>query len=433
MNEYAAHPSASPRRRPGSPHRRTLAAAVVVAAVAVAAGVLVPPANASTRPDGAPSATATAGPTTGPTAGSAAEETVTAESAAPSADVSAAARPDTVQQRLERLVREDGVPGVLAAVKGRDGRTRNHTAGVGDLATRAKVPVDGQVRIGSNTKTFTAVVVLQLVGEGKVALDAPVDTYLPGLVRGDGIDGRNITVRQLLQHTSGLPEYVDREAALGDKDRYVEPRDLLDRALAGKAHFAPGTKWEYNNTNYLLAGLIIQKVTGRPVGEEINRRVVERIGLRHTYFPVPGDRTIREPHPKGYARATEGGPLRDYTELDPSWGWAAGAMVSTTGDLNRFFTALLGGRVLAPAQLAEMRTTVPAPEIGPGIGYGLGLTSTPLSCGGLAWGHGGTIPGYRTGGGVTDDGRAVSIAVTVLPTREIDEHVEALVDSALCR
>ncbi|MFD5915430.1 serine hydrolase domain-containing protein [Kitasatospora sp. NPDC058201] len=402
MNEHAAHRSSSLRQRPGG--RRRTAAAVAVAVAAVTAGALVQPAFATS-----PSPTATP------------------------ENVTAAARPDTVQKGLDRLVREDGVPGVLAAVKGRDGRTRNYTAGVGDLATRTKVPVDGQVRIGSNTKTFTAVVVLQLVGEGKVELDAFVDTYLPGLVRGDGLDGRNITVRQLLQHTSGLPEYVDRDFALSHKDYYSEPRELLDRALAQKAHFAPGTKWEYNNTNYLLAGLIIQKITGRPLGEEINRRVVDRLGLRHTYFPAPGDRTIHEPHPKGYARATEDGPLRDYTELDPSWGWAAGAMVSTPGDLNRFFSGLIGGRLLKPELLAQMRTTVPAPEVGAGVGYGLGLISTPLSCGGVAWGHGGTIPGYRTGGGVTEDGRAVSIAVTVLPTHVVDQHADALVDSALCR
>ncbi|MYR56989.1 serine hydrolase, partial [Streptomyces sp. SID625] len=286
----------------------------------------------------------------------------------------------TVRQRLDALVQKDGVPAALATVKGRDGRTRTYTAGVGDAATRSRVPADGQVRIGSNTKTFTAVVVLQLVAEGKVGLDTSVDTYLPGLVRGDGIDGRNITVRQLLQHTSGLPDYVDHEVILNDPKRYFEPRELLDAALAHKARFAPGTQWEYSNTNYLLAGMIIQKVTGRPLGEEVTRRVIDRIGLRHTYFPVPGDMTIHEAHPKGYERAADGS-LRDYTELDPSWGWAAGAIVSTNTDVTRFYGALLGGRLLPAAQLAQMRATVPADVVGPGVRYGLGLLSRPLSCG----------------------------------------------------
>ncbi len=131
-----------------------------------------------------------------------------------------AAGPDTVQRALNTLVRDGGTPAALAGVKGPGGRDRTYTAGTGDLATGAPVPVDGQVRIGSNTKTFVAVVVLQLVAERKVSLDAFVDTYLPGLVRGKGIDGRRITVRHLLQQTSGLPEYTSR---LGDDVRYYAP------------------------------------------------------------------------------------------------------------------------------------------------------------------------------------------------------------------
>ncbi|MEU7023865.1 serine hydrolase domain-containing protein [Streptomyces sp. NPDC046203] len=347
-----------------------------------------------------------------------------------------AAKPDPVQNSLNALVADDGIPAALASVTDREGRTRTYTAGVGDLKTGAKVPRDGQVRAGSNTKPFTAVVVLQLVAEKKVALDAPVDTYLPGLLRGEGIDGRHITVRQLLQHTSGLPEYMDAPVFAdfpAVRYRYFEPRDLLDGALEQKAHFVPGAKWEYSNTNYLVAGLIIQKVTGRPVGEEIGRRIIDRIGLRHTYFPAPGETTVHEPHPKGYEREEDDGPLVDYTTMDMSMGWAAGALVSTNSDLNRFFAALLGGELLPPAQLAQMRTTVPAEGRGPGVRYGLGLTSTPLSCGGVYWGHGGTALGYRTRGGVTEDGRAAGIAVTTAPTGAASQRVEAAVDTALCR
>ncbi|MFE9634662.1 serine hydrolase domain-containing protein [Streptomyces sp. NPDC006463] len=343
----------------------------------------------------------------------------------------AAARPDTVQQGLNALVHTDGLPAALASVKDRDGHVRTYTAGVGDLATGSKVPIDGQVRIGSSTKTFTAVVVLQLVGEGKIGLDATVDTYLPGLLRGEGIDGRRITVRQLLQHTSGLPEYED---LVGDdilRHRYFEPRDLLDIALQRKAGFAPGTKWAYSNTNYVVAGLIIQKVTGRPLAEEMDGRVVKRIGLRHTYFPASGDMTIREPHPKGYHRDAAGAPLRDVTEIDPSAGWAAGQMISTNSDLNRFYTALLAGRLLPATQLAQMRTTVPIGDTG--AGYGLGIMSRPLSCGGVYWGHGGDITGFETRGGVTDDGRAANVAVTSIPTAgAATKHLESVVDTALC-
>ncbi|MFI6147691.1 serine hydrolase domain-containing protein [Streptomyces sp. NPDC051109] len=345
---------------------------------------------------------------------------------------SASSRPDAVQQSMNALVRDDGMPAALASVKDRDGRTRTYTAGLGNLATVAPVPVDGQVRIGSNTKTFVAVVVLQLVAEGRMDLDADVDTYLPGLVRGEGIDGRHIRVRHLLQQTSGLPNYSNY---LGDDVRYYTPRELLGTALKHPAEFAPGKSWKYSNTNYVLAGLIVQKVTGRPLAEQIDRRIIKPIGLRHTYFPAPGDAGIREPHPHGYYRESADAPLRDITEIDPSWGWAAGQMISTNSDLNRFFTALLAGRLLPSAQLAQMRSTVPAEAtFGPGSRYGLGLVSRPLPCGGLSWGHGGSFPGYETRGGATDDGRAASVAVTLQLTDEAGRrNLERVVDTALCR
>lgn len=343
----------------------------------------------------------------------------------------AATRPDTVQQGLDALVRDDGLPAALASVTGPDGRTRTYTAGVGDLATGSKVPRDGQVRVGSNTKTFTSVVVLQLVGEGRIRLDATVDTYLPGLVRGEGIDGRRITVRELLQQTSGLPDYTKADI----QPRYYEPRELVAFALRYKAESGPGEQWAYSNTNYVLAGLIVEKVTRHPLAQEIDRRIIQRIGLRHTYFPAPGDATIREPHPRGYYRDEAGAPLRDITETDPSWGWAAGQVVSTNSDLNRFFTELLGGGLLPAAQLAEMRTTVPAGyPFDSRARYGLGLVSTPLSCGGVYWGHGGSFPGYETRGGVSATGRAVNVAVTAKPSDGAAmKRFEHLVDTALCR
>ncbi|MGR4880127.1 serine hydrolase domain-containing protein [Streptomyces sp. LARHCF249] len=360
----------------------------------------------------------------------------------PAAAAQAPGSGDAVRQGLERLVRDDGYPAALAATVGRDGRTRNYTAGVADVRTGAKVPVDGQVRVGSNTKAFTATVVLQLVGEGRVALDTPIEEYLRGLVRGEGIDGSRITVRQLLQHTSGLPDYtdymVDDYRGEASRHTYYQPRALLDTALAHKALFDPGTGWSYSNTNYVLAGLLIEKVTGRPLAEQITHRVIDRIGLRHTYFPGVGDEGIREAHPRGYQVAQPGGPLEDVTRIDPSWGWAAGQLVSTPSDVNRFFSALVGGKLLGPAELAEMRTTVAVPAedgVETGVRFGLGVTSTPLSCGGLAWGHGGNIPGYATRNAVTDDGRAAAVAVTVdgALTTEHRDNAQALVDTALCR
>ncbi|MGK3995846.1 serine hydrolase domain-containing protein [Sorangium sp. So ce1024] len=353
---------------------------------------------------------------------------------------------DPVQQAADHLVRDLEFPAVLVAVQDVDGETRHYTAGVADLETQAKVPVDGQVRIGSNTKPFTAVVVLQLVGEGKVDLDAPIETYLPGLIRGDGIDGNDITVRQLLQHTSGLPDFVGALLG-GDLARalrtYVDPRTLLDLALAQEASFPPGDQWGYSNTNYIVAGLLIEKVTGRPLAEEVTERIIERLGLRHTYVPGVGDLSIRECHPRGYHADGFGEPLYDVTELDPSIAGASGDIISTPSDLNRFFSALLGGELLAPPELEQMRATVDASGMWPGYAYGLGLSSTPLRCGGVVWGHGGDIFGYETAGGVTEDGRAVTVAVTALPSavpgvETIEQayaaytDVLAVVDTALC-
>jgi D-alanyl-D-alanine carboxypeptidase len=343
-----------------------------------------------------------------------------------------------VQRSLEVLVGEDKFTGALAAVRSRDGRERNYTAGVGDLKTGAKVPVDGHIRIGSNTKIVTAVVVLQLVGEDKIGLDQPIETYLPGIVRGQGGDGRKITVRQLLQHTSGLPDYV-MPALNGDfvanypsiRHTYFEPRQLIDFALPQQ----PTTGWSYSNTNYILAGLLIQRVTGRPIGEEITKRVIDRIGLRDTYWPRLGDQAIHGPHPKGYF-TTKSGDLLDVTVQDASMAWSAGALVSTPSDVNRILTALVRGKLLRPQELKEMQTTVDAPgfdSVG-GSRYGLGIATFKLSCGGFAWSHGGNTPGYTIVNAATTDGRAASVAVTALPTTEnARKHLEAALDTALCK
>ena len=343
---------------------------------------------------------------------------------------------DLVQQGLENLVTKHRFPAALASVRGRDGQVRNHTAGVGDLKTRSEVPVDGYVRIGSNTKTFTAVLVLQLVEEGKVELDAPVEKYLPGLIRGNGNDGRRITVRQVLQHTSGLPNYTNFFADKGlepFQHTYFQPLESLRIALRQKRSFKPGTKWEYSNTNYTVAGLIVEKVTGRPYIEELNKRIIQKIGLQHTYMPNVGDQSVREPHPKGYHVDDPKKPLKDFTESDPSFGWAAGQMIARPSDVNRFFLALLNGELIGKKMLKEMQQTVPAAELGEGARYGLGIASYKLSCG-RAWGHGGDIPGYHTTNAATEDGRAAIVALTRLP-RELKEleSTQQVLDDALCK
>ncbi|MCE7004227.1 beta-lactamase family protein [Kibdelosporangium philippinense] len=337
---------------------------------------------------------------------------------------------------LEHLVKNEKFPGAVLVTQ-----STSYTAGVARRGQPGKPPVNGRVRAASNTKTFVAVVILQLVAEGKIALDAPVETYLPGLVRGDGIDGRKITVRQLLQHTTGLPNYtayIGLEDFEAFRNRYYEPRQLLELALAHPANFQPGERWEYSNTNYILAGMVIERVTGRPVAEQVTKRVIDKIGLRDTYWPGVGDKTIRGQHPQGYGLAKDGSVI-DVTSLDPSAGWAAGQLISTPRDLSTFFAALLDGRLLPAAQLSEMQKTVPS-DMFPGSGYGLGLARIPLSCGGVYWGHGGDIPGFETRGGATEDGRRVSIVVTALPgtfdpanADRAHAGVVSTVDKAFCK
>lgn len=340
-------------------------------------------------------------------------------SAAPSKDETAQLR-----SHAQGLV-DAGFPAVLAAETDATGESAGVAVGTGNLETGQAPPLDGEMRIGSNTKTFVAVVIMQMVEEGKVGLDEPIETYLPGLIQGEGIDGSRITVRQLLQHTSGLPEYTDTMPGESDifqiRDHYVPPRDLLDTALGKPAAFEPGTQWRYTNTNYLVLGMLIERVSQRPVGEQIDQRIIKKLNLSHTYFPAPGDRSIKGAHPQGY-HLNAGGELEDITEMDPSWAWAAGAMISTPSELNTFFQAVFDGRLLSQASIEEMKKGVDASSrMGPGAVYGLGLAGTPLSCGGTAWGHGGGIHGYQTHNAVGPDGTAVTVAVTVLSSAIADQ------------
>ena len=352
---------------------------------------------------------------------------------------------ESLKSRAQGLV-DAGYPAALAAVTDSKGESAGVAVGKGNLETGQVPPMDGEVRIGSNTKTFVAVVVMQMVQEGKVGLDEPIETYLPGLIKGEGIDASRITVRQLLQHTSGLPEHTDyyfssNAAALENIQHYIPARDLLDVALSKPAAFEPGTQWSYSNTNYIVLGMLIERVSQRPVGEQIDQRIIKRLGLSHTYFPGNGEKKIRGSHPQGYHINGEG-KLEDVTEMDASLPWAAGAMVSTPSELNTFFQAVFDGRLLTQASIDEMKKGVDTGS--GGMVYGLGLFGTPLSCGGTSWGHGGGAFGYKTHNAVGPDGTAVTVAVTALSSAIADQSnlensakeksakVDEVVDSTLC-
>ena len=323
------------------------------------------------------------------------------------------AEKEQVLSAAQSLV-DGGFPAALTAVRDKDGNTIGAAAGVGNLETGEAPPLDGEVRIGSNTKTFVAVVILQLVQEGKITLDEPIETYLPGLIHGEGIDASKITVRQLLQHTSGLPEYTDyiglEDKVFENRDIYYSPRDLIDIALTHPAAFEPGSQFRYTNTNYIVLSLLAEKVTHRPLAEQITQRIIEPLGLTHTYYPGPGEEDIRGTHPHGYHRNSSAEEWKDITRMDPSWAGGAGAMISTPSELGTFIQATFNGTLLTQDSIAEMKKTVDTGQ--PNRGYGLGIFSMPLSCGGEAWGHSGGLPGYVTQNMVGPDGTTVTTAGT---------------------
>ncbi|MDQ7803260.1 serine hydrolase domain-containing protein [Amycolatopsis sp. A133] len=353
--------------------------------------------------------------------------TLVALLAATTAAPALAATADPVQRGLDVLTAQDGVPGAEAVLQ--DGhRTRVVRSGTADLATGKPFPRNGSYRAGSVTKTFVATVVLQLVAEGRVRLDAPVERYLPGL-----LPDRRITVRQLLQHTSGLYNYTDefdRTDPEALRHRGAEPAELVAMALKHPALFPPGTSWSYSNTNYIVAGMIAEKVTGHALTDEIARRITRPLGLHDTYLPRRGDERLPAPHAIGYVPGN--GKLVDFSDFDATIAWAAGGLVSTPADLNRFYGALLNGRLLRPAELAEMQRTVPADLGVPGAGYGLGLGRLPVSCGQF-WGHQGGIIGFTNLAGVgPHDRRAAVVLNQNPPPAGVNRHLYDVTEAAVC-
>jgi D-alanyl-D-alanine carboxypeptidase len=282
----------------------------------------------------------------------------------------ALADPAALQRQLDGVL-ETGAPGVVALVRSGQ-QTWQGASGLGDLGAKRPARAGDRFRIGSVTKSFVATVALQLVGEDKLGLDDHLARWLPGLVP----NGDHITVRQLLNHTNGLYDYSDD---LPEPPRSFQPRELVAIATRHRPLFAPGKRFSYSNTNYILAGLVIERATGRPLATQLQQRIFGPLDLDATELPVT-EQTIASPAIHGYAprdedwRVTDGpAGLLDVAEMDPSWAWAAGAMVSSTSDLAHFYQALLGGRLLDPELLQAMQTTVDASDqFGHGVRYGLG-------------------------------------------------------------
>ncbi|MEU8786534.1 serine hydrolase domain-containing protein [Streptomyces sp. NPDC048637] len=371
--------------RPARRHRARIAGTTTAVMLSLVAAVV--PAQAATAP--APGAHATTGTT---------------------------ARPGHLDHKAldEKLaaLRRAGMYGTYAAV--REGRDEwRGAAGVADLATNRPVEPQMQHRLGSLTKAFTAVAVLQQVDAGRIDLDAPIARYLPDLVPGER--GRKITVRMLLNHTSGIADYIlgafpsllkgSTESLDTNRHRHFAPEELARLGLQAEPTGKPGEKWSYANTNYVIAGMLLQKVTSEDPQEYITRKVIRKAGLKHTYFPASA--RISGPHSKMY-ESFYGliSPARDYSTYDMSWGGTAGALVATMEDVNTFYRALLTGELLAPAELRQMQTTVEAKDEEGNLlmHYGLGIGAIDTACGRF-WGHTGAVWGAETVTYSTPDGK----------------------------
>ncbi|MFD7496866.1 serine hydrolase domain-containing protein [Streptomyces sp. NPDC059832] len=300
---------------------------------------------------------------------------------------------------------KDDATAALVRVSGTGGGWRG-SAGVHDLASGQPADPDGRFRAGSVTKVFTAAVVLQLAGEGRLGLDRPARHYLPDLI--PAAYGK-VTVRQLLNHTSGIPSVGSGGDTL--EEWYAHRFDLHDsaetvrEATAHRPDFAPGTQQHYANIGYTVAGLLIERVTGDTYASQVSRRILEPLRLKDTYFPGT-DPTIRGPHNHGYQLFGTVGELRDVTVWGATDAWAAGDLISTTADLERFTRALFSGQVVRGPLLQEMFTLPGASvrEYGTGkpAAFSAGLSVMRLG-GREVWGKTGGRWGYNTAVAATRD------------------------------
>ncbi|MER8095077.1 serine hydrolase domain-containing protein [Streptomyces goshikiensis] len=325
-----------------------------------------------------------------------------------------------------------GAPGAMVRVTG-SGAPLTQAEGVQDKTTGAAMDPNSRFRIGSVTKTFSAVVLLQLVDEGKLKLDDPVNTYLPGLLPDD-----RITVRHLLTHRSGLADYTNAmfehtvpgfEAV---RNKVFTYQELVALSLREPRTAQPGASYSYSNTNFVVVGMLIEKATGRTVAKEYERRIIKPLKMKNTSYVHPST-AIKGPHAHGYLHPDEAGaPLVDSTEQTVSWAQSAGAMISTTADLNTFMSGLLGGKLLSAGTMDAMTTVTPTDATNTRF-YGLGLRRYDLSCGTSVYGHTGTVQGFYTYAFATRDGRRSIAAMANTSNRgEANTALGGTLDAAFC-
>ncbi|WP_329468090.1 serine hydrolase domain-containing protein [Streptomyces sp. NBC_01431] len=294
-----------------------------------------------------------------------------------------AARLDTA---IKQVMREANVPGVAVSVSAPGKGSYVKAFGVADKSTGAPMKPDLYVRIGSETKTFTVTALLQLVDQGKLAIDDPISKYVKGVPNGD-----KIRLRDLADMRSGLFNYSEDpgfvKAFLTNPKKPMTPQQLLDYSFKHPVAFQPGTRFVYCNTNLILLGLVVEKVGGMPLHDIITQKVLKPAGLNHTVFPTGAE--FPNPHAQGYTNQTLSGKVENSTDWNPSWAWAAGAMISNLPDLKSWAHTLATGTLLSAKTQAARLRFLPTPI--PGAGYGLGILNVQ------GWiGHNGSLPGYET-------------------------------------
>jgi len=290
-----------------------------------------------------------------------------------------------MQSIVTEEMTEHNVHGVIAGVWVPGQGEWVYAGGLADTQTATPMAIMDKVRIASITKSFTATVVLQLIDEGLLTLETPLSTFIPDVPQAE-----HITIRQLLNHTSGLFTYTAdatfTSTLLAEPTTEWTPRQLVDLAIAHPANNAPGEGYAYSNTNYILLGMIIEQLTGRTVEEEVQTRIFDRLGMSASSFPRTGDCAMPGAHSHGYWPLQEGGFL-DITEIDPSSHWTSGAIISNVIDLRTWVEALATGQLISPAMQQERLT---CRDTGDGITrYGLGILQY-----GEFLGHDGTLPGF---------------------------------------
>lgn len=365
-----------------------------------------------------PSSTPTTGGATSAAADSSAamSSSATSSSAASSGAAGSSAAADTpayvaaLEPELEQAITDNTISGAVVLVRSPQG---NWTKTFGTQTWKGSDPVtvDDHVRVGSNTKTWTGTVVLQLVEEGKIALDDPVSKYRP-----DVPNGENITIAELLNMRSGLGNYtVDLELNEQNDDnpsRAWTAEELIAKGLAQPVAFAPGQGFLYSNTNTVLLGAIIEQLTGQSLQQNYQTRIFDKLGLTQTSYPAADDASLPAPHPQGYAwagnvetidssvlspeiqAAAKAGTLdpKDVTDVNPSWAGAAGAGISTADDLATYIKALVGGGLLSPQMQQERLDSLqPRDPADPTVKYGYALAQF-----GPLYGHSGELPGFNS-------------------------------------